>query len=140
VGAYRIDRLPEGDYLVHASHYEADCFGQAWFDGAASPDAAVPVAVAAGEVREGIDFTLTMRPIYGIVNGTVTDAATGAPIARAYVEVSPVGRDYAIDAPFRYVAPHAVTDAAGRFELTHLPQGTYVLTVYANGAFGRYVD
>lgn len=140
VGAYRIDRLPEGDYLVHASHYEADRFGQAWFDGAASPDAAVPVAVAAGEVREGIDFMLTMRPIYGIVNGTVTDAATGAPIARAYVELSPVGRDYAIDAPFRYVAPHAVTDAAGRFELTHLPQGTYVLTVYANGAFGRYVD
>lgn len=140
MGAYRIDRLPEGDYLVHASHYEADRFGQAWFDGAASPDAAVPVAVAAGEVREGIDFMLTMRPIYGIVNGTVTDAATGAPIARAYVELSPVGRDYAIDAPFRYVAPHAVTDAAGRFELTHLPQGTYVLTVYANGAFGRYVD
>lgn len=133
-GAYRVDRLPAGEYAVHASYGTGELYGQGWYDGVSSPETATPVGLADGEARSGIDFNLAVRPIYGTVEGTITDAATGAPRVRAYVELSPVARDYVMDAPFRYFASYAVTDEAGRFQLTYIPEGQYSLVVYADGA------
>ncbi len=132
-GAYRVDRLPAGAYAVHASYGTGELYGQGWYDGASTPEAATAVGLAEGEVRGGIDFSLAVRPIYGVVEGTITDAATGAPRVRAYIELSPVARDYVMDAPFRYFASYAITDEAGRFQLTYIPEGQYALAVYADG-------
>ncbi|MEW6749870.1 MAG: carboxypeptidase regulatory-like domain-containing protein [Candidatus Latescibacterota bacterium] len=139
-GRYRVDRLPPGSYVVHASYGTGEVFGQGWYDGADSPEGATPVVLADGQARGDIDFRIAVRPLYGAVQGTVSNAQTGAPMARAYVELSPVGWDYAVAAPFRWPALYAVTDEAGRFGLTYVSEGTYVLSVYADGAYGQYRD
>ncbi|MBI2501911.1 MAG: carboxypeptidase regulatory-like domain-containing protein [Candidatus Latescibacteria bacterium] len=139
-GAYRVERLPAGVYAVHASYGTGELYGQGWYEGASAPESLTPVALAEGEVREGIDFNLVVRPLYGKVEGTITDAASGAPQARAYVELAPVARDYVADAPFRQFAVYAITDEAGHFELTYIPEGQYSLAVYASGAAAEHVD
>lgn len=139
-GIYRVERLPAGSYAVHASYGTGELYGQGWYDGASAPEALTPVELAEGEVRSGIDFNLAVRPIYGSVEGTITDATTGAPHGRAYIELSPVARDYVMDAPFRSFASYAITDEAGRFQLTYIPEGKYSLSVYADGAAAQHVD
>lgn len=139
-GAYRVDRLPAGAYAVHASYGTGELYGQGWYDGASAPEALTPVALAAGEARSGIDFVLAVRPIYGIVEGTITDAATGAPRVRTYAELSPVARDYKMAAPFRQFAAYAITDEAGHFQMTYVPEGQYTLSVYADGAADPQVE
>jgi len=140
-GAYRVDRLPAGEYMVHASYYGmGDLYGQGWYDGVATPEAATPVALAEGEGRGGIDFDLAVRPIYGTVEGRLTDAATGAPRVRAYVELASVARDFAAAAPFYYFPSYAITDGEGRFQLAYIPEGKYSLTVYADGAAAEHAD
>lgn len=138
LGAYQVERLPAGVYTIHASYGTGDQYGQGWYDGASTPETATPVLLADGEVRTAMDFHLTVRPLYGTVNGTVTDASTGAPQVRAYVELSPVKRNYLVDAPFRFFSSYAVTDEKGRFELTYVPEGQYSLSVYADGASAQY--
>jgi protocatechuate 3,4-dioxygenase beta subunit len=132
-GAYRVDRLPAGDYVVHASYNTGDRFGQAWFDGAGAPERAVAVSLADGGGRDNIDFMLNVRPLYGTVSGAVTDAGSGVPLYRAYVELSAVARDATTAVPFRYSVSYALTDEKGRYELSWVPEGTYTLSVYADG-------
>ncbi|MFH1570595.1 MAG: carboxypeptidase regulatory-like domain-containing protein [Gemmatimonadota bacterium] len=138
-GAYQVDRLPAGTYTVHASYSSGDRFGQGWYDGAGGPQEATPVVLAEGEARTDISLELVVRPIYGVVTGTVTDAASGSPVERAYVVLSPRDRDVARGAPLGYWTPAAVTDASGGFRLEWIPEGAYSLTVYANGATADYV-
>ncbi|MFA6112251.1 MAG: carboxypeptidase regulatory-like domain-containing protein, partial [Candidatus Latescibacterota bacterium] len=133
LGAYRVDRLPAGDYQVHASYGTGDRYGHGWYQGASTPEAATPVSLSDEANRTDVDFSLVVRPLYGVVAGSVTDAATGAPLVRAYVELAPVGRDVLLAAPFRWSVNHAITDDAGRYEMTWIPEGEYSLTVYANG-------
>ena len=135
-GAYRVDRLPAGSYTVHASYHSGDRYGHSWYDGAEDPGSATPVVLAEDEVRGDIDLQFVVRPIYGIVAGTVSDAATGAPLRRAYVVLSPVRRAAARSAPLWYRAPWAVTDESGGFRMEWIGEGTYTLTVYADGASG----
>ena len=132
-GSYRVDRLPTGDYVVHASYNTGDRFGQAWFDGAATPEGATPVPLADGGGRDNVDFALNVRPLYGTVSGTITEASSGVPLYRAYVELSAVARDASTAVPFRYSVSYALTDEKGRYELTWVPEGTYTLSVYADG-------
>lgn len=134
-GHYQIDRLPAGAYFVHAQYWENFSFGQQWYKNADSLAAATPVILADGEVRGDIDFSLTIKPLYGSIAGNVVDEASGAPISRAYVEVSPVGRDYYAGAPIAFWSYYAVTDEKGNYRLEWLPEGEYLVSVYANGAF-----
>ena len=139
-GAYRVDRLPAGTYTVHASYSRGDRYGHSWYDGVDDPRYATPVSLAEGEARGDIDLQLVVRPIYGDVAGTVSDAATGMPLGPAYVVLSPVGRDAARGAPLWYWAPWAVTDESGGFRMGWIPEGSYSLTVYADGASGSCVS
>jgi hypothetical protein len=58
-------------------------------------------------------------PLYGSLEGVVSDASTGAPISGATVDVSG--------------GAQALTDAAGMYQFTHLPIGTHDLTASATG-------
>lgn len=158
-GAYRVDRLPAGTYTVRASYHTGDRFGQSWYDGADSPETATPVVLANDEARTGVDMQFAVRPLYGVVSGTVTDAAGGAPLGRAYVELSPAEPNaversvadhntassapadwgFAPTVPLRFGASAAVTDESGAFHIGWIPEGAYTLTVYANGAVADYV-
>jgi len=138
-GAFNIDRLPAGTYAVHATYSTGYMYGHMWYDGADTPQTATPLVLGEGEARSGIDIDLVVRPLYGVVTGTVTDAAGGATMDRAYVELTPVERDAIRSAPLWYSARTGMTDEAGRFHMDWVPEGVYTLTVYANGASADYV-
>ncbi|HNW59511.1 MAG TPA: carboxypeptidase regulatory-like domain-containing protein [bacterium] len=140
-GYYRVDRLSHGRYIAYAAYWEGESFGQSWFKDADSLTLAQPIALQDGEKRGDIDFTLRVHPIYGAIVGTVTDAATGQPIPRAYVQVNhpyndmnmPIGR-------FAWWPYYQITDDQGRFIFETMSEGTYQLAVYANGGFAWYPD
>jgi len=134
-GHYRVDRLPTGAYFVQTQYWENFSFGQEWYDNANSLETATPVSVVDGEIRDGIDFSLTIRPVYGSVAGTVVNEASGDVISRAYVEVSPVNWDYKNFAPFIRWPYYAITNESGNYRLEWLPEGEYLVSVYAKGAF-----
>jgi protocatechuate 3,4-dioxygenase beta subunit len=134
-GRYRIDQLPPGTYIVHAQYWEELSYAQQWYDHAASREAATLVQVADGDLRDGINFDLTLRPIYGSIAGTVVNDATNEAISRAYVEISPQGYGFWEGAPFKRWPYYAVTDEKGNYRLDWLPEGEYLVSVYANGAF-----
>lgn len=138
-GAYRVDRLPAGTYTVHASINMDNRYGHGWYDGADSPETATPLIVTEGESRTGVDMQLLVRPLYGDIVGTVTDASGDSPVSGAYVELSPLDRDVIRGAPLRYWATSTVTDESGAFRMDWIPEGVYSLTVYANGAVADYV-
>jgi protocatechuate 3,4-dioxygenase beta subunit len=133
-GSFRVDRLPAGTYVLHASYNTGELFGQAWFEGAQSEAAATRLILTDGESRVGIDMQLHVRPLFGVVAGTVTDAASGLPIGRAYVELTPLDRDARLSAPIPYREVTGVTNDSGTFRLDWIPEGSYRLTVYASGA------
>jgi hypothetical protein len=85
-----------------------------------------PITVAAGTPTTGIDFALTRG---GSVSGTVTDAATGLPLADALVSI---WDSTGLGLP----ASDARTDSSGAYTTVQpLTSGTY----YATAATGGYV-
>ncbi len=141
-GNYRIDRLPAGEYVVSSQFWEDQNFAQQWFDHKDNRSEATPIVLADGERRDDINFDLTLRPYYGAIAGTVTDEVDGAPIARAYVEITPLGFNYFEDGLARpsfwpgFAWPyHAITNESGNYQIEWLPQGEYYVSVYSDGAF-----
>ena len=80
-GAYLIDGLAAGTYLVQA---EADGYIAEFYDDTQNPEEADLVTVEPPETVFGIDLALGRG---GCIHGRVTDQATGAPIAGAYVSL-----------------------------------------------------
>jgi hypothetical protein len=67
-----------------------------------------------------------------VISGVVTAADTGLPLWRAVVTLMPGGVGGA-------AARSAMTDLAGRFELTGVPAGTHTLRAEPGGFRGQYV-
>jgi len=61
----------------------------------------------------------------GTISGTLTDSATGKPVALATVQLLHHNIDYGLNRTF--------SDASGRFILTNLPSGTYDLALIGRG-------
>ena len=59
-GAYTVEGLPAGEYIVAAIGVRQG-YGVEFYQEAASPEEATPVAVELGQTVEGINFTLTSR-------------------------------------------------------------------------------
>ena len=134
-GYYRIENLPAGTYFAHAEYWENFSFGQQWYDHAESLSDATPIELSADGERHDIDFSLTIRPYYGAIAGTVIEDERGLPIHRAYVEITPLDYDYYNGAPINYWSYYAITNENGNYQLEWLPEGEYLVSVYANGAF-----
>ncbi len=135
-GFFYIDRLPSGSYLAQATYWENDSYAQQWFDQAEDRAKATAILLAEGEKRRDINFTLTLKPIYGSISGTVTDTLTSLPIVRAYVEITPIfNQSYWDFCPMYWYANYAITDENGKYQVDYLWEGEYLVSVYANGAF-----
>ncbi len=140
-GFYLVEALPAGDYLAYVSYWENQSFGQQWHDHADNETSAAIIALQDNESRREINFDLNVKPIYGAITGMVTDAATGAPIERAYVEIRYQHNNSEIAfRPYAYWPYHAITDMNGQYAVDWLPEGEYQVSVYANGGFAIYPD
>ncbi len=138
-GFYQIDQLTAGDYLVYASYWENQSFGRQWWDHKDSVGLADKLQLADGEKRGKVDFELTVKPAYGAIVGTVTDAATGLPIPRAYIEIKIEKMEFnKMMRPFWYYPFYAFTDENGFFAFESLREGSYILSAYCNGGFAYY--
>ena len=120
-GVFSVIGLEPGTYYAKASN-SSPYFGQLYNDvpcpaGNCTVTSGTGVAVVSGTTTSGIDFRLTPG---GTVTGTVTDSATGVPLANVSVQVRTAGHE---------VVASAMTNASGVYTVTLLAAGTYyVLT------------
>ncbi|MFQ6091717.1 MAG: carboxypeptidase regulatory-like domain-containing protein [bacterium] len=138
-GGYRVDKLYTGDYFVVAW---AETFLPEWYEEAAGWEEATPVAVIDPEETPGIDFTLSKGgSISGRVISRNASGEEGSPIHGATVcafhlfdaavepEISPSG-----------FARCAVTDEHGRYTITGLKSGFYLVVASAWGYEEQWYD
>ncbi len=138
-GYYQIENLPAGSYIASCFLWENDRFGQQWFDQADSQAAATPILLADYEKRTDIDFTLTLKAMFGSIAGVVMDSTTGLPISRAYIQITAQHQDWKTNfRPFYNWSYHVVSDEKGKYRIDGLWEGDYQVSVYANGAFEYY--
>jgi len=135
LGQFYIPQLPAGKYLVHAQYWEDVRFGEQWHKLADARERATPVEVKESQKAGPVDFQLKLRPQYGSIYGRVTADAGGKPINRAYIEVSPLKRNYYLGAPIGFWNWNTMTNELGEYRLDLLPEGGYLIAVYADGAF-----
>ncbi len=115
-GHYVLERLPPDAYAVAV--YATDFVDELYDDipcppYACQPQDGTPVAVESGAITPGIDFALDRA---GAIAGTVTDAATGAPLADIRVEIRDQSGSWVGD---------VYTDGSGSYTVGGLTAGTY---------------
>ncbi len=127
---YVIGGLQDGEYLVYADDILGDILGVGnyvgeFYDDAQTPDQATPVQVSNSDTTFGIDFELDKG---GKIEGTVT-GPSGEPLDSVLVVVADAGILDAADDPFLTHVRLGVTltDDAGKFSLSGLRTGDYVL-------------
>ncbi|MCP3958891.1 MAG: hypothetical protein GY719_13650 [bacterium] len=130
-GVYRLGGLISGTYFALVHPFNSNYGNEIYDDlpcipGACDPTTGTAIAVSLGATTSGIDFALERR---GAISGTVTDAATGAPVSAGRVRVwnasgNSVGSDF--------------LDSSGSYSVGGLEAGTYFA---ATDLFdGGYVD
>lgn len=118
-GEYAVDSLPDGKYEVE---FVAQGYLPQYFDGAATQSEADPVAIVAQATVPGVDAALVPE---ARMSGTVTEAATGAPVWGVEVCVKEVDTGYpACD----------LTDDFGKYTVRGLPAGTYTVWFDPSGS------
>jgi hypothetical protein len=123
-GTYSVSGLPAGSYKVQFEPGEGNYVGQ-YYDNAASAEAAEPITLAVGAIKENVDAQLKPG---GSIAGTVTAAPGGEPVAGVQA--------YVTNAEGTTVAS-AVSDAEGGYTVPALPAGSY--TVRFEPDEGNYI-
>jgi protocatechuate 3,4-dioxygenase beta subunit len=95
-------------------------FGQVFYPGVTSVPQATPITVKAGEERTGVDFSVAYTSVTH-VSGTVT-SPTGEPIAALVVLTDAASR-----LAGAYSPAHVTTGPDGRFTLSDIAPGSYVM-------------
>ena len=157
-GVYRIFGLPAGSYVVRGSIGGGPAAGSprlttaadvrwaagpatsappalganvkyatVFYPGTVDPAGAAVVTVAAGEERAGIDFTMPLVPTARL-EGTVTQA-DGQPLRSALVMVVP--KTMTANSQFFDASQHDTVTALGRFSISGLQPGRYLVTARA---------
>lgn len=121
-GSYLIERIPAGDYQAGAS-------GHGYY-----PSDHVSITVIDGETTVA-DFAL--EPLsFGRVEGLVTDAASGSPIAGAHVALLRVGPGFeSASGGGGLFWLHAVSGDNGGYTIENVPADDYEARVWAFGYF-----
>ncbi len=122
-GTYSVSGLAAGSYSVcfyplasSASGYQPQCYNAEPADGSVTPD---PVMVTAGATASGVNAALAAG---GSISGTVTDAATSAPLADVEVDVYPTGSSG--------IGGTTTTGADGTYSIGALVTGQYSVCFY----------
>ncbi|HEX9652447.1 MAG TPA: carboxypeptidase regulatory-like domain-containing protein [bacterium] len=128
-GNYRIDQLPDGDYLVSAYAQVGWQYVNRYWPDAESPEQAQAVVVYSGPnaPRPGpINFKLPISPGTASISGRVL-RTTGEPIVYGYVQLS--SEDSSVDPATGVnggIWAYASTDSFGNYRIDRLPAGKYI--------------
>lgn len=123
-------QVPDGTYLVRA---EAAGFVPTYHPAAPTPQTATQVTVnAQNPAATGVDVEMFAG---ATISGTVTDAATNAPIAHARVMVLGPATT-----PSGGITLSAATDAQGVYHIGGLPAGSYKVSAEAQGYAKEFYD
>ena len=137
LGEFRLFSLAPGEYYVHAMprpHFDGAPVPRGttmlptYFPGTSESRAAQAVTVAAGQTSGDVVFRMSSVPAFA-VSGTVLDDS-GRPVENAVVRLDIA--DSAARSPFMMAMwNQARTDAAGRFTIPNVTNGTYTLVAMA---------
>jgi protocatechuate 3,4-dioxygenase beta subunit len=132
-GYYRITGLADDEYYVYVNVWNEWTTIVKWYDNVERFEDATPVAVAPGQVVEGIDFTVSIPTRDGVISGLVVDL-NGNPIEgvniQAYSPVYPYfgSLDDSLARPVPWPGEfwgYATTDRNGRYIIENVPTGDY---------------
>lgn len=128
-GAYVIEGLPDGDYLVTAN---LKGYITQFYDGQDNPSTATPVTVSGAATIDDIDFALDERQPDPVFTFSGSVHAGTAPVAGATVSVISKGMPpFTIDGQ---------TDAHGNFNIEVLRSGSYIVRAEAGGYVTQFFD
>ena len=82
-GSYTVAGLPAGSYTVQFVPPQVSPYAAQFYPGSVTASSASPVSVADDQTTNGINAVLTAQ---GALTGSVTDAASGAPVTGATVQ------------------------------------------------------
>jgi hypothetical protein len=126
-GAVRVGPLEADTYTLYAAPFDDTVHGAQWV----GPSGGTGTQLLARRIKPAVGVVTRVPPIRldhaGTVTGTVTDAATGRPVANADVTIS------ANHPGVGATGPDAVTDADGHYTLTGLGPYRWPLISGANG-------
>lgn len=120
-GAYTLDGLVDGDYVVRFSAPDDSLVTEYWNDTRESWRAE-RITVTGGSTSTGIDAALAAQPSASIT-GTVTREDDGSPVSGVTVSVSGPGGAWA----------STLTEADGAYTLDALAAGSYVVSFFPEG-------
>jgi len=125
-GSYTLQGMPPGEYIVAAGGGK---FLLQFYQNAPDISTATRVAVQNGQTSSGIDFALALG---GSIRGTVTDAATNAPIPYAFVSTRGMTTSS--------LEHGARADQNGVYTIEGLASGEYTLFAVAGKYVGEYYN
>jgi hypothetical protein len=128
-GWYEICNLEPGTYYAFAHAYGCE---KEWFNNRTGPDSADPITVTAGEITDGVNFSLKCAPCCGCIAGRVTDARNGEPLNEAYVAI--------YSDPHGQAIAHAYTSSEGYYKICELKPGTYYVFAHAESCEGEWYN
>lgn len=142
-GYYRIDNLPEGQYLVSVWMQNGWESIQRYWPDAETPEAARIIPIDEANSSWVLDFILPIKQGLSSISGTVR-ALDGQALAGAFVQLSP-GQVTGSDGATRSaVWAYAYTDSSGFYAIKGLPEGTYIVycSHWQDQGFGQqwYLD
>ncbi len=129
-GAFRIDGIPAGPYLVAAEVHTREYGFWIWYPSSMTRDGAKVVTVEGDRETSGVD--IVVPGFDGFITGKVTNAS-GDPLAGATVWIQP---ESFADGSYRYstIEQVAVADSSGMYLFRGIPDGGYRLVASACGA------
>ena len=129
-GTWSVSGLRPGKYYAMAI---APGYSPQWYDQVTSKREATAIEVTETEIKQGIDFSLSKIVRQGAtISGLVKDDSTDLALENVMVIAMPVRQ---LQRP-----RHAVTDKEGKYEITDIAAGTYVVTAAAKGYIAEYYE
>ncbi|MEM1095053.1 MAG: carboxypeptidase regulatory-like domain-containing protein [Bacteroidota bacterium] len=122
LGAFSLDGLPDGDYYVNAFGCSGWRCDTQWWPNAVQREDAEPISIRDGVASVAPAFVLDIANGTSSVSGVITNQATGAPLANAYVTLTSEEGNADLGLA---IAAYTTTDSLGAYRIDHLPAGTY---------------